>query len=171
MPGEYLSRIVAAAAVMVVAVLPVAGSAGAETHSQLVQATPKGQPRDSPAQTQAQPPGNQEVEGQIADLRRRLNITTAQQAQFDALAQVMRQNAQEMDKLAAQQPRGKASAVEAVRSAQQVAQEDAAALGRLLPPLEALYGTLSDQQKRTVDQLFASSPEQEQEQSPAPKRR
>ena len=151
-------------------VLPIASSAKVETHSQFVQAAPKGQPPGTGAQTQA-PGGDQQIEGQIADLRRRLSITPAQQQQFDALAQVMRQNDIEMSKLATQQPRSKPNAVEAVRAAQQIAQADAEGLGRMLPKLEALYGTLSDQQKRAADQLFARGPEEEQEQPPAPKRR
>lgn len=166
MPVQY-SRIVAALAVVAVIVLPGAGSAMAQTHSRIAQATPKGEPRSSAAE--APPSDNQ---GEIAELRRRLNISAAQQPQFDALAKVMRQNEEEMTKLAAQQSqRGKANAVEAVRSAQQFAQAEAEGLGRMLPALETLYGTLSEQQKRAADQVFASGPEQEQAPAPAPKRR
>ncbi len=75
----------------------------------------------------------------------------------------MRQNALEMDKLAAQHPQGgKPNAVDAVRAGQQFAQAEAEALGRMLPPLEALYDTLSDQQKHVADRVLASGPEQEQ---------
>ena len=141
---------------------------GIKTHplalSQVAQATPRSAP-----QRQTQPPrpaaSNQEVERQITDLRRRLNITPAQQAQFDALAQAMRQNAEAVSTLAQQeQPSAKPNAVEAVRAAGRFADAEAEGLKRLLPPLQALYENLSDQQKRAADQAFASSPEPEQPQ-------
>jgi len=158
-----------AAAVLAVPLAWVA-NASAETpnlaQSQLAQATPR-----SPQQRQAQPAqpatppvaGNQEIERQITDLRRKLNITPAQQAQFDVLAQVMRQNAEAMSTLA-QQQNSKPNAVEAVRVAGRFAEAETEGLKRLLPPLQALYEVLSDQQKRTADQVFASSPEPEQPQ-------
>jgi periplasmic protein CpxP/Spy len=96
-------------------------------------------------------------------LRRKLNITPGQQPHFDALAQVMRQNAQTIDTLAQQeQQHSKPNAVEAVRSGGRFAEAEAEGLKRLLPPLQALYDGLSDQQKRTADQVFASSTEPEQ---------
>src|SRR5216683_802645 len=96
---------------------------GMETHLfgefQVAQTAPRASspPQRQPAQP-ATPPaaGNQEVERQIADLRRKLNITPAQQAQFDALAQAMRQNADAVSTPAQQaQQNGKPNAVEAVR--------------------------------------------------------
>lgn len=153
--------------------LPLTAFAGsARNTSQVAQASNAPQRQAQPAPAAGE--GNRQIEAQIADLRRQLKITAAQQQPFDGLAQVMRQNAEEMSKLVAQQPKGgKPTAVDAVRAGQQFAQADAEGLGRLLPKLEALYGTLSEQQKRTADRLFASGPEQEQEQeqAPTPKRR
>jgi hypothetical protein len=114
------------------------------------------------AQPPARPPaagaGDQQVERQIGDLRRRLNITAAQQGQFEALAQAMRQNAQEAAGMMQQEQQaggGRArGAVEDLRAAAQLADAQAAGLRRLLPPLEALYAGLSDQQKRTADQVL-----------------
>jgi hypothetical protein len=146
--------------------VPLAGFANTsiETHTQagfqVAQATPRSAPAQPPASPSA---GNQEIERQITDLRRKLNITPAQQPQFDALTQVMRQNAQAIDALAQQEPQnGKPNAVEAVRSGGRFAEAEAEGLKRLLPPLQALYDSLSDQQKRSADQVFASSPEPEQ---------
>lgn len=151
---------------------PIAAFAGSSPSAlRLAQSGPRSAPQREAEPAPAPGASDQEGEGQIAELRSRLKITPAQQPQFDAFAQVMRQNAQEMEKLAAQQPRGKPNAVEAVRAAQKVAQEDAEGLGRLLPKLEALYGTLSEQQKRAADQLFASGPAEEQEPPPNPKHR
>jgi periplasmic protein CpxP/Spy len=146
--------------------VPLAGLANSriESHTQagfqVAQATPRSAPAQPPAPPSA---GNQEIERQVTDLRRKLNITPGQQPQFDALAQVMRQNAQAIDTLAQQeQQNSKPNAVEAVRSGGRVADAEAEGLKRLLPPLQALYDSLSDQQKRAADQVFASSPEPEQ---------
>ena len=43
---------------------------------------------------EAAPAQGNEIESQIADLQKKLRITTAQQPLFDAFAQIMRQNAQ-----------------------------------------------------------------------------
>jgi protein CpxP len=146
--------------------VPLAGFANAsiDAHTQagfqVAQATPRSAPAQAPAPPSA---GNQEIERQITDLRRKLNITSGQQPQFDALAQVMRQNAQAMDALAQQeQKNSKPNAVEAVRAGGRFAETEAEGLKRLLPPLQALYESLSDQQKRAADQVFASTPEPEQ---------
>jgi periplasmic protein CpxP/Spy len=153
--------------------VPMAGFAGPSTEIHTLAGAQVAQATSRPApQRQAQPPqpappaaGNQEVERQITDLRRKLSITSAQQAQFDALAQAMRQNAEAISTLAQQeQPNGKPNAVEAVRAAGRFAEAEAEGLKRLLPPLQALYESLADQQKRTADQVFASSPEPEQPQ-------
>jgi len=127
---------------------------------QLAQATQKAAPGAPPRQTETQPGPAGESEAQIADLRKRLNITTAQQPQFDALAQAMRQNAQELDALVRQaQGKGKPNAVDAMRTAADFAEAEAAGMKRLLPPLQSLYDSLSDQQKRAADQVFAAGPE------------
>lgn len=146
--------------------VPLAGFANASIDSyteagfQVAQATPRSAPAQPPAPPSA---GNQEIERQITDLRRKLNITPGQQPQFDALAQIMRQNAQALDTLAQQeQQNSKPNAVEAVRSGGRFAEAEAEGLKRLLPPLQALYDSLSEQQKHTADQVFASGAEPEQ---------
>src|SRR6266852_5158117 len=125
--------------------VPMVGFAntGIETHTparfQVAQATPRSAPERQTKPAQPAPPaaGNQEVERQITDLRRRLNITPAQQAQFDALAQAMRQNADAVSTLAQQaQQNGKPNAVEAVRAAGRFAEAEAEGLKRLLSPLQ-----------------------------------
>jgi hypothetical protein len=131
------------------------------------------------AQRQAQPPkqaaqpATNPIEQQINDLRRRLNITQAQQAQFDAFAQAMRQNSQTMDGLAQQeQQKPSRTAVEDLQSTIKLSEAEVEGLKRLLPPLQALYDSLSDQQKRTADQVLANSPQQAPpQQQPQGKRR
>ena len=110
-------------------------------------------------QSAAQPAGgNQDVERQIADLNKKLKITAAQQPQFDAFAQVVRQNSQAMDALTQQQqPNQSPNAVEALRASIQLADAEAEGLKRLLPVMQSLYDSLSDQQKRTADQTFGNA--------------
>ena len=162
-----------AAAVLAVplAMLASAGSGmPAEAPPQLAQSPPRTGAPQRQAQPAAPAAGEQEIERQIGDLRRRLAIIPAQQAQFDALAQAMRQNAEAMKTLAPQEQQNqKPNAVDAVRLGQRFAAAEADGLQRLLPPLQALYESLSDQQKRAADQVFASNPEPEPQ--PAAKRR
>lgn len=131
----------------------------------LAQASPPAGQKAGPPQRQgqpAQPPANP-IDGQIADLQKRLNITEAQKPQFDALAQAIRQNAQAMDALMQQeQQRQPRNAVEDLRASVKLAQEEADGLKRLLPAMEALYASLSDQQKRTADQLLGHAGQQNQ---------
>ena len=52
----------------------------------------------------------------------------------------------------------KQNAVDGLRTAASFAQTEADNLKRLVPALEALYASLSEQQKRAADQLFSSAP-------------
>lgn len=137
-------------ALALAAALSVAGVARAERPAavQLAQAGPAGPPA-------------MDVASQLSDLHNRLQITPAQQPQFDAFARVMQQNTQEMDALLQKEPPNQLrNAVEDMRATAQAAATEAAELQRLLPPFEALYGVLSADQKKTADQLFAGPAQQ-----------
>jgi protein CpxP len=96
------------------------------------------------------------IDSQISDLRSRLQITPAQQPKFDAVAQIMRQNAQAME--AAMRRTPPRNAVEDMRVEAEAAAAEAAQLQRMLPAFEALYASLSEEQKHMADQLFAGAP-------------
>ena len=134
-----------------------AGSAEAislPTGQILVQAAP------APAatgQATAQPPHApiEKVEARITDLHRRLLITPAQEPEFKAYADVMRANAQTMQALF--QERAKETDMSAVARRRWVArltQVHADNLNKLVPVFEALYQSLSDQQKKAADTVF-----------------
>jgi periplasmic protein CpxP/Spy len=141
-----------------------AGSAEAlslPTGQILVQATPApaatGQATQSLGATTAQPPHApiEEVEARITDLRRRLLITPAQEPEFKAYADVMRANAQTIQALF--QERAKetdTSAVTRLRWVARLTQAHADNLNKLVPVFEALYQSLSDQQKKAADTVF-----------------
>src|SRR5208282_701196 len=98
------------------------------------------------------------IEGRIAFLKAEFAITPQQQAQWDKLAQVMRDNAKELDANFAQM---RAQAGTETRNAVQRldAQGRFAALKvqqstRFLAAFRPFYDSLSDQQKKTADELM-----------------
>ena len=105
-----------------------------------------------------EPAGNSPVEARIKDLHKRLKITDAQKAQWDALAQVMRDNAQAMEDLQKQRVSDtqSMSAVDVVKSYGSVIEAHEAGMKKFIPAFEALYNSLSDAQKKIADSLFRS---------------
>ena len=106
------------------------------------------------AQPPAQPPN---AEANIASLHQRLQITPAQEAQFNAVANVLRQNAR-AEASAPQSPPANASAVDHLRAEIQYDEVELAGMKRFLPALEALYATLSPAQRQTADTIFRQGP-------------
>jgi hypothetical protein len=104
------------------------------------------------AQAPAAPAPN--VEANIAELHQRLQIAPAQEPQFNALANVMRQNA----RMTSNAPPANANAVEGLRMAIQYGQQEIDGMRRLLPALQALYASLSPAQRQTADTLFRQGP-------------
>jgi periplasmic protein CpxP/Spy len=95
------------------------------------------------------------VEANIAQLHQRLQITPAQEARFEALANVMRQNARMMPNAP---PPTDLDPIQGLRFAIQAGEHELIGLKRLLPLLEALYASLSPMQQRTADQVFRQGP-------------
>ena len=96
------------------------------------------------------------VEKRINDLHRQLHITSAESTQWDQFAQVMRDNAKEIDQAYADraQKLDSMSAVENMQSYAQIEQLRAQQVQKLVPAFQTLYASLSDQQKQTADALF-----------------
>jgi hypothetical protein len=109
------------------------------------------------AQTRPNAPPAANVEANIASLRQKLQITPAQEAQFSAVANVMRENAR-AGASAPRQPPANATAVDDLRAEIQYDEVELAGLKRLLPALEALYSTLSPTQRKTADAVFRQGP-------------
>jgi protein CpxP len=119
--------------------------------------TPPGAKSPGGAKAKPAPAGpRDEVEQEVTELRDRLHITPAQQPQFDAFAEILRKNAQELDALM-QQKAPKANAVEDMRFYLQFTEAQAEGLKRLLPAFQALYDSLSDQQKRAADAVMGNA--------------
>jgi protein CpxP len=120
--------------------------------------------RPSPARPgagQQQPASrDQQVEAQLKQLQQELAITDAQKAQFDAFGQVMRSNAQAMDSAMQQEQQNPPkNAVDDLKSVQHLAETQLDGLKRLVPAFQALYDSLSDQQKKKADTVFGRSQE------------
>jgi hypothetical protein len=96
------------------------------------------------------------VEQHITDLHARLRITPAQQAEWDQFAQVMRENAANMNQALEQRGSGFASlnAAENMQSYAQIAQQHAQDMQKLATAFQALYGAMSDDQKKNADTVF-----------------
>ena len=103
----------------------------------------------------ASPPPN--VEANIANLRRTLQITPAQEGPFNALATVMRENAR-AEASAQHQPPLNASAVDELRAEIQYDEVELAGLKRLLPALEGLYAVLTPAQQQAANTAFRQGP-------------
>ncbi len=96
------------------------------------------------------------VEHRIAEMHSKLHITAAQQPQWDAFSAVMRDNASNMQKVVEDRV-GKfttMNAVDNMTSYEAIAQQHAADLQKLVPAFQALYASLSDEQKRAADDMF-----------------
>jgi periplasmic protein CpxP/Spy len=107
---------------------------------------------------QGQPaPQPQNVEANISTLHQRLQITPAQEAQFTAVANAMRENAR-AEAGAPQQPPAGATAVDDLRAYIRYSEVELAGLKKMLPALEALYATLSPTQRRVADAAFREGP-------------
>jgi Spy/CpxP family protein refolding chaperone len=97
-----------------------------------------------------------QVEQRIAALHAKLQISSAQQPQWDQFTQVMRDNARAMDETFQHrvQAMPDMSAPENMQSYAQVALAHAQDMQRMVPAFQALYGSMSDSQKRVADQVF-----------------
>ncbi len=105
--------------------------------------------------TKARLSGIDRTEARITDLHAKLKITEAQEAQWGKVAQVMRENAAEMESMVkAKTAKGSLNAVDELKSYGTFADAHAAGLNKFTPVFEALYADLSADQKQVADKLF-----------------
>ncbi|MGO9785978.1 MAG: Spy/CpxP family protein refolding chaperone [Stellaceae bacterium] len=150
------------AVISMLALLAGLGGAGLSTQGAFAQSAPPA--ATTPAQTPMAKPdhphwsASRHIEGRIAFLKAELGITPQQQAQWDKLAQVMRDNAKELDanfaQMHAQADTATHNAVQRIEAQGRFAALKVEQSGRLLAAFRPLYASLSDQQKQAADQLF-----------------
>lgn len=153
------------------AVLPGAPTGGASAdHLLLAQAAPSPSTTNPAPSAPSQPPHHRmsahrhgmaqadpvhDVEARISDMHKRLAITADQEPQFKAYADVLRSNAQAMRDLFQQRAQAPGeNAVDRLHWYAKLSSAHADAVNKLVPPFEALYQTLSDQQKKAADVEF-----------------
>jgi protein CpxP len=106
-------------------------------------------------QRAAPPPPN--IEANIANLHRTLQITPAQEGAFNTFATVMREN-ERAEASVPHQPPPNASAVDELRAEIQYDEVELAGLKKLLPALEGLYSVLSPAQQQAANAAFRQGP-------------
>jgi hypothetical protein len=96
------------------------------------------------------------TEAQIKQLQGALNITEAQKELWDNLTQVMRENAKDMDALTKERAETTKpmNAVEHMKFHSQITEAHLDQLNKLIPPFEAFYDSMSDEQKKITDTVF-----------------
>ncbi len=141
-------RAVGAAATLLGAVVLASPVFAASNEAQ----SPAQQAMAAPSDSSAMAP----VEARIRSLHKQLHITEAQKPQWDALAMVMRDNAQAMVDLQKQRATDSQSmsAVEVIKSYESVIEAHEDGMKKFVPPFEALYNTMSEAQKKSADSLF-----------------
>src|SRR5580700_8226759 len=135
------------------------------------------QPTQSPAPAAASSPMTSQpvpgksmeerVENHIKQLHVQLQITPAQQPQWDHFAQVMRENARDMDQAFMQRAQQYATmnAMQNMQSYEAIAEAHAQHLQKLVPAFDNLYNAMPEQQKKLTDQVFRANAERHAAQS------
>ena len=158
--------LLASAAVVALLALPAAALAQA-TQSPAPAAPPAA--ASSPMTSHPVPGKNMEerVENHIKQLHAQLRITPAEQLQWDQFAQVMRDNARDMDRALLQraQQYPTMNAVQNMQSYEAIAEAHAQHLQKLVPAFDNLYNAMPEQQKKLADQVFRANAERPAAQS------
>ena len=97
------------------------------------------------------------TEAQIKQLQGSLNVTDAQKELWNSLTTVMRGNAKDMDALfgmARAENTQTRNAVEQMKFHSQITKAQLDQMEKLIPPFEALYASMSDEQKKSTDTIF-----------------
>jgi protein CpxP len=101
------------------------------------------------------------VERRIRELHAQLQISPAEEAQWNEFAQVMRENARDMDRAFIQRAEQfpTMNAVQNMQSYEQIAEDHAQRVQKLVPVFQKLYEVMPDQQKQLADQVFRANAE------------
>lgn len=124
-------------------------------------ATAPAAPAQPGAAAQPNAAAEQHVEARIKQLHGQLHITSAQDSQWNQFAQTMRDNARDMDEAAEQRAQQfpTMTAVDNMQSYEKLAEDHVQHLQKLIPAFQALYDSMSPEQKKTADQVFRAGAE------------
>jgi periplasmic protein CpxP/Spy len=152
---QAIFRLVMAASLAAAGLMPSGAPSQAATMAAPIMDGPAPRHRALPLLPAQAPPPAPNIEANIAQLHQRLQITPAQEPRFEALANVMRQNARMMPNAP---PPTNLDPIQGLRFAIQTGEQELVGLKRMLPPLQALYASLSPVQQRIADQVFRQGP-------------
>jgi periplasmic protein CpxP/Spy len=155
------------ASVAVAALLWLPAAALAQSSQAPASAAPEGaRPTAAQSSPLAGHPGagrdaGKRVEQRIKERHAQLRITPAEQSQWDEFAQVMRENAHDMDQAFVRRAEQfhLMNAVQNMQSYEQIADEHARHLQKLVSAFQNLYNAMPDQQKQVADQVFRANAE------------
>ncbi len=101
------------------------------------------------------------IEANIKELHAQLKITPVQEAQWEQFAQIMRENARDMDQVVTPRPQQSApmNAVQDMQSLEKIAEAQVQHLQKLIPAFQNLYAAMSPEQKARADEIFRTRPE------------
>ena len=159
MPSNHL----ASAALAALLTLPAAALAQTSQSPPTPATTPPPASASSPLASHPVAGRNAEerVERRIKELHAQLRITAAEEPQWNQFAEVMRENAREMDQAFMQRAQRfpNMNAVQNMQSYEQLAEEHAKRVQKLIPAFENLYNAMPEQQKQLADQVFRANTE------------
>jgi periplasmic protein CpxP/Spy len=123
----------------------------------MAQASPGAMPAAKATSTKKSTPANTSVEARIKSLHDGLQITSAQEPQWQTVADVMRENAKTTGALIEERAaNGKTmTAIDDLHSYEAITEAHVAGVKKLIPAVEALYSTMSDAQKKNADAVFS----------------
>ena len=99
------------------------------------------------------------IDQRIKSLHDRLKITAAEEPQWAAVAQAIRDNAQAVGELIGErrEKAGTMNAVDDLRSYQAIAEAHAAGTAKLVSAFEPLYAAMPPDQQKNADAVFAKT--------------
>lgn len=159
MPNLFHRYGVAASVARTIALAALVGAPLTLAHAQ-TKATPNPVPAPTTSTKSAavNPESDKGIEQRITQLHAELKITPDQESKWNSVAQAMRDNSASVDKLVGQRKQqGPAhmTAVDDLEMNQQFVQAHLDGLKNFTSAFKSLYDSMSDQQKKNADQVFA----------------
>ena len=126
----------------------VAGASGAASHA-------KGYGNDRGMASHANANSEERVEDRIKDMHAKLQITPGQEDKWSKVAQVMRDNAKQMNGLTkTRAEKADMNAIDDLKSYGEISEAHADAMRKFTPVFATLYDSMSDAQKKNADIAF-----------------
>lgn len=104
----------------------------------------------------ARPSAVEKAEAQIKQLENEITISKDQEELWNNLTEVMRENAKDMDALTKERDENAKTmnSVEHMKFHSQITETHLGHMKKLIPPYEAFYDSMSDEQKKVADTVF-----------------